>query len=252
MATTKEREIFETELLPAIGKHADELRKEKVTGFMSSTGVLYDRELMVVGRAVNGWLENEEWNVFPSELSQPDSLRTFTDKVYASVTSNARCPMQWVTDDWGNTEKPYNPARSAFWRVIKEIVSNIGIEDADDDNWPSHIVYSNLYKVAPAERMNPNKLLCDVQLEGCISLLESELLTNTPRRLLFLTGIDWASDFLERMRISYDKASDFGFVQAIGKGSYSAAYKTKVVVAVHPQGKGDSAWVQDVMKAFRT
>ena len=54
MTTTKERDIFATEVLSSIWIRSDELPNKEVTGFLSMKGNLFDDQLMYVGQAVNG------------------------------------------------------------------------------------------------------------------------------------------------------------------------------------------------------
>ena len=118
---------------------------------------------MVVGRAVNGWTEG----ILPEHLALPAAAETYSQVVLTSVNGDAPCPpcpMTWVTNQWGNTNKGYNTRRSAFWRVIRGVVDGLGIADVEQDAWSSHLVWSNLYKIAPANGRNPSKTLSDIQL----------------------------------------------------------------------------------------
>ena len=56
MATLQERDLFATQLLLLVGRNCMRLPpNEKITGFLSMSGHDYNNELMVIGRAVNGW-----------------------------------------------------------------------------------------------------------------------------------------------------------------------------------------------------
>ena len=155
--------------------------------------------------------------------------------------------MEWVTECWGN-QQDYNTKKSAFWRVIRSVVGELGIAEIEQSNWPSHLVWSNLYKVAPEKGGNPNNTLCNIQFSGCCSLLEIELLNNIPKRLLFLTGLGWAEPFLGNICSVVKNGWDH--VEATGK--YECNNKTvSVVVATHPQGKPEKKWVQEVIEAFQ-
>lgn len=246
MATVQQQKYFAEYLLPSIGLNADKLPEQKVTGFLSMAGHLYGNELMVVGRAVNGWTEG----VTPSELSTPSFAETYAAKVYESVVGDDMCPMSWVTDSWENPDLDYNTKRSAFWRVIRSVVAESGIANVDENAWPSHLVWSNLYKVAPADGGNPGNALCYVQLDGCISLLLQELNDYRPRRLLLLTGLGWAEPFLKHVAPTLSSTLTGGYVEAIAKIQHGSGDMTKVVVAAHPQGKSERVWVQEVMTAF--
>ena len=52
-----------------------------------------------------------------------------------------------------------------------------------------------LYPLAPCRGGNPNVALQRAQFEGCRRLLHQEIEEYRPRRLIFLTGLDWLSRF---------------------------------------------------------
>ena len=247
MASERERRILEKEILRPIGQAADELPKEKIVGFMSIKGNLYNRELMVVGRAVNGWTDD---TILPSQLAEPGECRRYSKAVKRNSSRGNfsgdanECPMNWVQDYWQNPEG-YNTRRSAFWRVILKVMEGLEIA-SENDAWSSHLVWSNLYKVAPAKGGNPGNRLCDIQLNGCISLFDAELDIYRPSRLLLLAGWDWARDFVANYCQTHSNA---GFVEATGQRE-----ETSIVVAKHPQrlpkGKTEVEWVENVLAAF--
>ena len=238
MASERERRILEKEILRPVGEAANTLPKKEVVGFMAVEGNWYNRQLMVVGRAVNRWTDD---TIFPSQLAGPNECRRYSEVVKRNSSGDTNdCPMNWVQDYWQNP-KGYNTRRSAFWRVILEVME--GLEIAfENDPWPSHLVWSNLYKVAPAKGDNPGNRLCDIQLNGCISLFDTELEIYQPSRLLLLTGWDWAEVFIANDCQIHGNA---GFVEATGQRE-----ETSIVVAKHPQGKPEGEWVENVLAAF--
>ena len=242
MATEKERDFLAEYILPSLEMNAGRLASSKITGFLSMKGDHYDNELMVVGRAVNGWTQG----IFPAELNTPISRKKYAEKIYRTVTRQDGCPMEWVTDCWGNQEG-YNTKKSAFWSVIRTVVGELEIACIDQHTWPSHIVWSNLYKLAPEKGGNPNNTLCNVQLSGCCSLFELELSIYNPKRLLLLTGLGWAGPFLKN--ICSIRQIEQTHVEAIGKLNIGKQ-TTKVVVATHPQAKPENDWVQEILQGF--
>lgn len=238
MATDRERELFASEVLSAVGKEAAGLGSIKITGFLAMAGQAYDRGLMVVGRAVNGWTEG----ISPKQLGKPDAAERYARLVQKSVSGNGECPMRWVTKNWGSDED-YNTKRSAFWRCIRSVVQGLRIADVEDAGWSSHLVWSNLYKVSPAGGGNPTNVLCKIQRRGCAELLNLELRTYRPSRVLFLTGVDWAAPFLEVAEPR--EGVGFQYVERAGD-----AHGARCVIAVHPQGKREADWVREVVAAF--
>ena len=245
MPSKKERRILEKKILRFVGEAADQLPEEKVVGFMATKGNLYNRKLMVIGRAVNGWTDN---TILPSQLAEPDKRRRYSKIVKknsskGNFSEDARdCPMKWVQDQWQNPEGyNYNTKGSAFWRVILRVTEGLEVA-SENDPWSSYLVWSNLYKVSPGEEGNPGNRLCDIQLNGCKSLFDTELKIYRPSRLLLLTGWDWARDFVKS---DCRRRRNAGPVEATGQRK-----KTSIVVAKHPQGKPEGEWVTDVLAAF--
>ena len=66
MATEAERKLFASKVLAAVGREPSSLRGErrKLSGFMAMAGSLYAGDLMVVGRACNGWGAEDEMKLW--------------------------------------------------------------------------------------------------------------------------------------------------------------------------------------------
>jgi hypothetical protein len=229
-----------------IGRNHHALPPDEITGFMAMVGQIYKGQLMVIGRAVNGW----KTGCTPESLTSEVTIQGFVQDVLNSVMEEASCPMGWVSTAWGSATG-YNTRRSAFWRAIRRVVGELNIAAIEDPAWPSCLIWSNLYKIAPAAGGNPSATLRALQLDGCISLLEEEFQTYRPRRLLFLTGISWAEPFVKHLAPSITVIPDAHYVQAVGKTLESSHDASTIVVAVHPQGYPESSWVQEVVKALR-
>jgi hypothetical protein len=170
------------DMIEAIGRSASNLPDIPLTGFLAMKGEAYCGELMWVGRAVNGWTE-KSWR--PSELGRPENVDEFVELIAASAVEPSSaaqpnpCPLRWVTERWG-IKIDYNTKKSAFWRVAKKTLLPT---DEIDQFWSSRLVWSNLYKIAPAVGGNPNGGLRDVQFPFCRDLLIKEIELFTPRRL---------------------------------------------------------------------
>lgn len=243
MAVIAEKELF-TNGIENVGQNAQTLPAKEITGFLAMTGDLYTGDLMVIGRAVNGWLRG----IMPAELGQREIANEYAEEVFRSVTAKGKCPMQWVTESWGDTKGDYNTARSAFWRVIRQTVGVLGVADIEDTKWPSHLVWSNLYKIAPAGSGNPGSALAKAQFDNCLALLNLELKTYAPRKLLFLTGWDWAGQFLK----SYPNiVMHKGLLEASGTITLPTGDTCRIAVAKHPQGKPEALWVKEVSEILQ-
>lgn len=171
--------------------------------FWPLRGRLFDQDLLVIGRSVNGWVA--DWT--PVQLRDPVLRR---DAV-AWLRRDAEPPdgdrMAWVTDLWG-AATGYNTRRSAFWRVLRRISSGADLTAA----WPGRLVWTNLYKVSPAAGWNPGSDLQRAQRDAAIGLLRREMAEFAPRRVLALIG-GWISPFI--------KGPQAGPASALGSGRRS-------------------------------
>lgn len=226
---------------------------EELTGFLALVGHNYlpARELMVVGRATNG-----EWaGKWPlPELRNQEFIDCVVHTSLDPSPSGEPCPMRWVTDTWGLQKalrfgRTYSTARSQFWHAIRGLVCQLGIADVEQDSWPSHLVWSNLYKIGPAAGRNPSSELRRVQQDACASLIKHEIERYRPKRLVFLTG-SWVEIFLPRIWTGNEiHQNGSKLVEATGVIDLPSN-RIQVVVAKHPQGKKRSDWIGSVMEAF--
>jgi hypothetical protein len=102
--STRAIQIFANEVLSAITN----ITTKTVTGFLPMVGHKYSGQLMVVGRAVNGWTKG----ISPNQLCDDAACLAYAHRVHRSVTENmpGKCPMSWVTSHWGANED-YNTPR---------------------------------------------------------------------------------------------------------------------------------------------
>ena len=235
-------------ILAPIGETAATLPCVGLTGFLAAQGCMYRGELMVVGRAANGWeVCGYPYGVHPEELTDPTLRIKFAQAVQESV--GGEHPMAWVREQWG-LGASYNTRRSAFWRVIRRVTEGLNIAGKDAENWPCHLVWSNLYKVSPSDGGNPSGQLCNRQFAGCSDLFQLELNTYRPKRLLLLTGSNWADGFLPDLDEQESPLHYVEYVERAGCLARSEGYQTHVVVACHPQGKDEDKWTREVLCAF--
>ena len=226
------------------GVAADYTTDKPLTGFLAMIGDKYTGELMVAGRAVNGWADA----LTARDLGDETARSTVTREIYRSVSSGP-CPMLWVTNQWRVEKGKYSTARSQFWRVVRNIVGELRIGAIDQADWPSHLVWSNLYKVSLSRGGNPGVKLRRAQFAGCLDLLKWELDNYRPRRVLFLTDSNWAEPFLKQLWVRNCKPSSESLVDNFGtikSGSGLAA----CVVAKHPQSMNESQWARDTLDAL--
>ena len=248
--------ILSEDILRPIGEASGMRSKPRFCGFLACKGKLYDGGLMVVGRAVNKWRGCIPFEAIASRDDSCDERGRFAKEV-ADGGQDEVCPMQWVLECWarprGTTRREdppegYNTKRSAFWRVIKQVTDKVRI-GASEEDWASHLVWSNLYKVAPKKGGNPTRKQMKAQFGGCKELLWREIDDFAPSRLLFLTGWeDWAKPFLQEC--GEVALAEGTHVEATGRLRTREGRSCATVVANHPQGKPEGKWVKEVLAAF--
>jgi hypothetical protein len=224
--------------------------KFEMDAFAALEGKKYNKELLVVGRAVNGWSEAIDFN-----KSTDDLLKEIFDR------PTDKCPMSWVTNQWGpnknnaNGDEYYNTAKSAFLRTIKGVVtdSKLNIAPAADD-WASYIAWSNLYKISKHGSGNPPEWLRKKQFDYCVKLFMAEVNYLRPKRILFLTGlISWAEPFMNRVNFEKDNPPfpNSKYIETSGIIHLEGLQDSpRVIIAPHPQGKPERIIIEDVLRCF--
>ena len=212
---------------------------EYLTAFLGITGNQYDHELMLVGRAVNGW---HEWSPHKVQTGVMNSLEVSK----AVIEPSGRCPLAWVCE--GTVGVEHNAKRSAFWRTALGVLDRVAPRDMQGC-WASRLAWSNLYKLSGRE-LNPPGWLSNSQFEACKRILDLEISEFAPRRVLFSTGWGWARwfvpDFAEPDAIALTGKKPLEAYGRLRGGDGSPIF----VVAPHPQGKSEAEWVSAVVDGF--
>ena len=232
-------------LLLRVADQRNTFREDWLTSFFARKGHKATGKLMVVGRSVNGWTK-EGWA--PEKPIDPEGRADILRQTFKVGEESGKCPMLWLTDLWGSSHG-YNPKRAAFWRVIHSVTERLHISNASD--WSSHLIWTNLYKVAPAAGGNPSNRLIQAQYDICVELLGLEIHEWLPRRILMLTGLDWALSFIGQLGIIPSHQPHNRYVDYVGVLALcECSYKIQVVVAKHPQGKSEEEFVGEVISGF--
>lgn len=229
---------------------AHEPSDESLSGFWPAVGPDYVKGngLLVVGRATNGWS-----NCFTAKsLSGADGRCGVAAKARSSSEDETPYPMHWIVY-WAGRKDGYNPKRSAFWRVARRVLTAVCPESAKTLEWPKHIAWSNLYKIAPkpsakelGKSANPSLSLMELQKRGCVDLLRREVEELRPALVLVLTGWWWYWPFMEALGVDTGevKAGELVEATAVSGGR-------TWVFAKHPQGKKEGVLVRRAVEAFQ-
>lgn len=231
-----------SKMLAVVGERSAAIGDRELCLFRTTVGSRWAHNLLVCGRAVNGW--EPQW--LPARASDEESRSQLLAEILLKG-DRAKCPLKWVADLW-NAPTGYNTARSAFWRVIRAIAGSLDRERTAQLDWSSRLAWTNLYHIAPGVTGNPSAKLKSLQRSLCQEQLSHDLTTLEPRRVLFLTGLDWAEPFLGKM--DFSTRTPGNLVEAAGQLAVSEFMRASVVVAKHPQGKPQARFVESVVQAF--
>jgi hypothetical protein len=217
-----------------------------LTSFWPMVGAKYAGDLVVVDRAVNGW--RTDWSV--SQALSPAALDAIVEDAAAANTV-APDPMDWVVRLWGNggtafdgfADSRYNTARSAFWRVCRQL-SVAGPWDRSPADWSSFLAWTNLYKIAPAEGWNPGGSLLASQRAASGALLAREIQELAPRTVVALTGRSWFEPFVDLLGLDVEWRA--GLLEG-----FATSGSTRWVIAKHPMGKPQAQWLAEVRSVLR-
>ncbi len=202
-----------------------------VCAFSMRIGDGYRGQVLFIGRAPNGWGKPKRATAFRKANVREQTLQTLQDEEDDGL--------EWVYS-WGSQD-PYNPHRSAFWRIAKSITISSGIAKAES-NWADYVAWSNLYKISNGAGPNPSSALRNASLSFCKRILENDILSAKPKRIVFLTDLNWARPFIEESFKADQKFRETEFVDSVGTYK-SGGHVCKCIIAKHPQGKGHSPFL---------
>lgn len=202
--------------------------------------------LMVVGRAVNGWV------TLPSHSAEAFGAAAREKSEQAGFT--------WVTGEGDNMrslhDENYRLNRSPFWRITRRILAGLCGRDAGG-RWIERIAWSNLYKVSPRSGGNPSNALCRSEIIPCRAILSEEIERLSPTHIFMPVGWRWFhSD--ER----YDFSQLFCDAERSGAENGTAVEGTAqyllhnglyvpTVIASRPEFRREGPYVEEVLASFK-
>lgn len=205
--------------------------------FWPKVGASYVGDLLVIGRAVNGWIDR--WDL--DEPSDPRALAAMA-RATAEGTVNGD-QLGWILDRWKRRDGGYDTATSQYWQSVREVTLEGHPER--EANWPTHIAWTNLGKLAPWAGGNPGSRLLAIQRELCPALLRREVDELAPRLVVVLTGRWWFEPFAETLGLAVDWRD--GLVEGVAEES-----GRRWVVAVHPMTRSPHAVARAVLDAVHS
>lgn len=238
------------------------LRELELSAFLPAIGRSFEpaRALMVVGKATNGW--DAKFNAADMSSKPKRSAVIQKAQIEAGSVSGDGVPLSppdglsWVRKDWlGENSEPYS--KTSFWFRIRDIVQKL--ESKDPDNWFDKIVWTNFYKIAPADRENstgtgnPTGRLEEMQSNGdwAFKFLRTEIATMKPRRILIVTGwLDWWPEQISSIGKCALKEVGGPDFRSLAGSLTVETHSVPVVITRHPQGAYMIPYVEGIVGAF--
>ena len=205
------------------------------TVFWPMIGHRYAGDLLVAGRAPNGW--SVRWDA--TKASSDEAIAAIAGETRHNSEGDGADPMDWIT--WADgIRHRYNTNDSAFWRVAKRVRAGL-MGDADD--WPRDLAWSNLAKIAPWGGGNPGGRLLRVQRENGPALFAREIVEMDPIRILVMTGRSWFEPFAAALGLEVDWR-DGSVVGVAADGG------RRWVITPHPMTRPEDPIVEEALAAF--
>lgn len=204
--------------------------------------------LMIIGRSVNGWTQLTETS---ADDFATNAANAIVDKGFSWLRDDGRGVDTYTRESDGK-ECRYNINGSSFFRCTRKILNKMKPITTMCDRWFEHIVWSNLYTVAPLHNGNAEGKLQDVQLELSKKLLLQQIEFYKPTHILFITDWDWWFDRFTDVFPDVKKTGNSTTDNVVGKGVFN---KAKIVVSVRPDRTwpnrpNEEQFVNDVVNAF--
>jgi hypothetical protein len=199
-----------------------------------SKGQNYQNELLVIVREPTWW---------PADFSTVELNNGGVENVFRNKVLH---PAWKGVESLVHSRKNINNIMTdPSWCLIKEIVMKLGI-CKDEANWSSCIALTYLYKIAYSKKCYLREKPGQIQFEHCREILYLELFKLKPKRILFLTGMKFAQDFLYLSDCS-------GLEDCVCPlGDFDYEYdKVKTVVSVHPRKYHRKELVDLILAGFR-
>ncbi len=142
--------------------------------------------IMVVGRAINGWCGIADLNNANQVVDQIENCSNIgLDWVCDALNSYVNCnKLNCPKAQNGCSKAPQN---SPFWKLVKYINNDVNKGENKDDAWQENIIWSNLFKASFKDGGNPPNNFYRKQTQLCQKILQKEIEEYKPRYIFFIT-----------------------------------------------------------------
>lgn len=222
---------------------------KKYTVFYPSFGVTENEpcDFLIYGQAVNGG------NSFFNFNKAPDFKKLLTESIeWSNSYFEGHTPLDWVNVNWSKgcytkelskaqdlknenqfkniyPDNDYNTFRSFFWNVTHKLICRYYEFDENESwEWTKKMVWSNLYKISPADKGNPNDKECEWQVTLSAELVKQEIDKLKPAHCIVMTNDEWWMPFREKLNTKPMKKSiNKKYIEAVEQYNDSTIIITK-------------------------
>jgi hypothetical protein len=211
-------------------------------------GFRFNYDLLVIGREAPWW--PERFTIHELAEKGEEYIYHSKSRIPGAYAVRKACPMAFVNDLWGGTDVRhlyntlYQTNYDAFWRCVKEVTLGLKICPVKQE-WYSYLSLTYLYKITYGNDRIIYEKPRGMQLDLCKELLKLEIYMGQPKRILFLTGMKWAKDFLELPEGIEMEDS----VVSLGEYDYGV-HRAETVVSVNPKRYNRGELVKTILLGF--
>lgn len=225
-------------------------------------------DFLVYGQALNGWGDECKF-----KAGDETTINNICDKTYRFSNEyfpyDNHGPLDWVNVQWCNSEydkflrqskeeayfkryyvDKYRAYRSFFWNVVYKTVSDYkGPNNRETRNWADYVIYSNLYKISPSPKGNPDEIVKNAQIESAVKLVKMEIEELEPKFCLVLTNLEWWDPFLKALSINLEEIK----TKSSEVVDYVAKYKngTLIIVTKRPRVGDSDKYAKEIIKIIK-
>jgi hypothetical protein len=230
-------------------------------------------DFLIYGQAVKGWTPN----INSAHKNMLDKVKLLNEAInFSNNYLEDTTPLEWVNIHWcksiynqrikteedlrfyngtiitneGEIIEPkpicFDMYKSFFWNVTYKLVNKYYNEKnyLSDNNWTRKMIWSNLYKIAPSERANPNDEECKMQEAGCVDLVKKELEEIKPKFCIVLTNDTWWEPFRKELKTTKRQINKI--IESV-----ETFNETKIIVTDRPFMGNNNKYVEEILNIIK-
>jgi len=223
-------------------------------------------DFLILGQAPNGWSPNFKTSDTLNSIKLCQESYEYSNSYCKDFKEREHNPLDWVNVYWSKStyqneisnnackdfyEKlDYFTFHSFFWNVVYKTICDYNKNEFKDGRnsweWTKKMVWSNLYKIAPADGNNPDDYEQEWQRKLSLELIKREIDELNPKFCIVITNLSWWEPFQEFLKPTNIREYETEEIQSMQ--SYN---NTKIIVTKRPAcGKSDN-YANEILKIIK-